>query len=306
MEQFLVGRLSMEKVDSLSVRFSNGIKNVLLHPSRLSQLQVDREKKIVQIDTISNIPVIRSSTFNWGKEKVKYLEEFIDYGKNLKDKPLFIWNIAGNWGGDANFPYRFITNFNDICQDQSYGLVLHSPAVNQCYWPGKNSWIEWPEIYIKALNDDNFPLDSIPVGKREKIRKIRKNKKVMVTNPTKYWEIRMKPEQKYGNYKGEAIILVNNETGSAANDAIAASKSIPNSVIIGENTAPSYSIGNMKWYQLKNTLIVLWIPGNLGIHQDNKMEKGFFPDYWLDSNKPIDEIIEWINNPGKYQFSYKN
>ena len=305
-EQFLIGTLSIVSIDTLSVKFSDGKKILSLHPSKLSNFPVDRDQKIVNIDTVSNIPVIRSSTFNWSKENVKYLESFIDYGKNLKDKPIFIWNLAGNWGGDANFPYRFIENFNNICQNESYELVLHSPAVNQCYWSGKNSWIEWPEIYKKALNDDNIPLDSIPTGKREKIRKIREDKKVMVSNPIKYWEIRMKPEKKYGNYKGKTIILVNNETGSAANDAVAASKSIPNGIIIGENTAPSYSIGNIKWYQLKNTLIVLWLPGNLGIHPDNKMEKGFFPDFWLDSNKPIDEIINWLNNPDSYQFKYLN
>lgn len=305
-EQFLLGTLSIEKVDTLSLKFNNRKNTIKLHPSRLSNIEVDREKVVVKIDTINNIPIVRSSSFNWGKDKVQFLEKFVSYGKELKDKPLFIWNLTGNWGGDANFPYRFIRNFNTICQDQSYGLVLHSPAVNQCYWTGKNDWLQWPDIYKKALNDDSFPLDSIPEGKREKIRLIREDKKIMINKPIKYWEIRMKPEKKYGDYNGKAIILVNNQTGSASNDAIAGSKSIPNTMLIGENTAPSYSIGNMKFYQLKNTRIVLWIPGNLGIHEDNKMEKGFFPDYWLDSNVPIDEIMNWINNPNEYQFTYSN
>lgn len=132
----------MEKIDTISVKFNNQNKTIRLHPSRLSNIEVDRDKFIVEIDTINNIPVIRSSSFNWGKEKVKYLEKFIYYGKELKDSPLFVWNLTGNWGGDANFPFRFIRNFNGICQNRSYALVLHPPAVNQSYWKGKNDWLE--------------------------------------------------------------------------------------------------------------------------------------------------------------------
>jgi len=213
-EQFLLGTLSMEKVETLSLQFNNHNKTIQLHPSRLSNVEVDRENIIVEIDTIHSIPIVRSSTFNWGKENVKYLDKFVNYGKELKDKPFFIWNLTGNRGGDASFPNRFIRNFNDICQHQSYGLVLHSPAVNQCYWKGKNDWLLWPDFYKKALNDDSFPLDSIPEGKREKIRLIREDKKRMIDKPIKYWEIRMKPDKKYGNYNGKAIILINNQTGS--------------------------------------------------------------------------------------------
>ena len=40
------------------------------------------------------------------------------------------------------------------------------------------------------------------------------------------------------------------------------------------------------------------------INPSNHMEKGFLPDYWLDSDKPIEEVRKWLTNPDTYQFNY--
>lgn len=313
-EQFLIAVLSDSAIENINLSFDSETKNIRLHPSRLTDIDIDRWDIIVQIDTLQSIPVVRSSNFSpqvsmtdfsWSYQKSLILNSFVDYGKELKDKPVFIWNIMGNWGGDDQYPTNFIKNFNDISEESAYYLTLHSPAVNQCYWPNKNGWITGSKTYMKALNDDSFPLDSISSERqRERVRKIRIEKQHVKTNPVKYWDVTLKPEDKKGNYKGLAILLVNNITGSAANNAIGASKCIPNSIIIGENTASSYAIGNMKWYKLENSNIVIWLPGLLIFHPDNKMEKGFFPDYWIDSDHPEEEIIRWIKNPDNYQFSY--
>jgi hypothetical protein len=159
---------------------------------------------------------------------------------------------------------------------------------------------------MRALNNDMIPLDSIPINKRKKIEKIRIEKQTIISNPKKYWEIATKPEKRYGSYNGKAIILMNSRTASAGNNAVAISKTIPHSIIIGSNSSSSFAIGNKKDYCLKNSLIRLELPGTLTIHPDNKFEKGFIPDYWLDSGQPVKEVIEWISNPDTYQFKYGN
>jgi hypothetical protein len=306
-EQYLIGKLSTEKIDTLTINFNTGNILLNLHVSGIENVKVDNTDKLVQIDTIKEVPVIRTSSFIWSKGKENDLETFVNYGKSLINRPAFIWNLIANWGGDANYPYRFVGNFNGLSQIYAYVLVLHSPPSNQCYWKNKNTWLElWSESSIRALNNDNIPLDSVPVNRKGKIESIRIEKQTVKTNPRKYWEIVTKPEKLYGNYNGKAIILMSSKTASAGNNAVAISKSIPNSIIIGSNSSSSFAIGNKKNYCLKNSLIRLELPGTLTIHPDNKLEKGFLPDYWLDSEQPVQDVVDWINNPDTFQFKYKD
>jgi C-terminal processing protease CtpA/Prc len=157
---------------------------------------------------------------------------------------------------------------------------------------------------MKGLHDDHYPLDSIPLSKREKIRKIRLDKQTIRKDPVKYWEVEMPPKKEPGNYKGKAILLVNHRTNSAANNAIAYAKSIPNSVIIGENSGSAYTFANVKYYALQHSRIKLWLPSVLILNPDNLMEKGFEPDYWLDSAQPSEEVRKWLSSPDSYQFRY--
>jgi len=305
-EQYLIGKLSTEKIDTLNLKFNKEKILLNLHVSRIENIKVDNRDKIVQIDTIGDIPVLRTSSFIWSKDKGKDLESFVEYGKNIKDKPVFVWNLIRNWGGSEKFPYNFVNHFNGISQVNAYVLVLHSPPSNQCYWVNKNSWLQmWPVPCMKALNDDNYPLDSVPENRREKIKSIRIEKQNIKINPKRYWEITTKPEKQNGDYKGKAIILMSSKTASAGNNAVAIAKTIPNNIIVGSNSSSSYAIGNKKNYCLKNSLIRLELSGTLTIHPDNKLEKGFLPDYWLDSEQPVKEIIDWTSNP-EYQFKYKN
>lgn len=304
-EQYLIGQLSIEKIDTLNVRFNVGMVALNLHSSRIENVKVDHNDKVVQIDTINKIPVIRSSSFIWSKKKEQDFKLFVEYGKKIESEPIFIWNLIYNWGGSEYFPYSFVKNFNSTSNPNAYVLVQHSPPSNQCYWCNKNSWLEmWDEASMKALNDDNYPIDSVPSNRQNKIRKIRIEKQSVKTSPSKYWEIKTRPENQMGVYKGTAIILMSNRTASAGNNAVAISKTIPQNILIGSNTSSSYAIGNVKNYCLKNSLIRFGLPGTLTIHPDNKLEKGFLPDYWLDSEKPVKEVIDWIKNPDTYQFKY--
>jgi hypothetical protein len=305
-QQYLIGKLSTEQIDTLAIRFNNGTVQLLTHKSRMGNIWFDETNKFhidyknqkPQIDIIDDIPVIITKSFG-----CQGLDKFIEYGKSLRDKPVFVWSLIDNTGGDGYVPQEFIKNFNNFVQDEIYLCILHSPVINKSYWK-KNDWLWWPESSKIALNDDSYPLDSIPENRREKIKNIRIEKQTVKTNPRKCWEIIPRPEKKLGTYKGKAIILTNCYTNSAGNNAISSSKSIPNSIVIGENTAPGYAFGNGRLFCLKNSLIKLDMPGVLTIHSDNKLEKGFFPDYWLDSKEPIKEAINWINNPDTYQFRY--
>ena len=157
---------------------------------------------------------------------------------------------------------------------------------------------------MRGLKDDSFPLDSIPVSKREKIRRIRQDKKIVQSRPEKLWEVELPKKAAKGSYNGKLIVLVNHLTNSAANNAVAMAKNVKNALIIGENTGSAYTFANVKYYALAHSKIKLWLPSVLLLNPDNKMENGFEPDFWIDTSEPVDEVKKWLANPSSYQFSY--
>jgi hypothetical protein len=118
--------------------------------------------------------------------------------------------------------------------------------------------------------------------------------------------VRDNPEQKFGDYKGKLVVLSNFRNGSAGNNALAMSKSVPNSVIVGENSNMTYAFANTRNFSLKHSRIKLRLPGRLIIHPENSLERGFLPDFWLDSETPVKEVAEWLLDPDGYQFKYQD
>jgi hypothetical protein len=67
-EQYLIGKLSAEKTDSLHIKFSTGNYPLCLHVSKIEKVKVDERDKIFECDTIREVPVIRISSFIWSKD----------------------------------------------------------------------------------------------------------------------------------------------------------------------------------------------------------------------------------------------
>lgn len=301
--QYLVGRQSSVPIEKMKVAFDSGITELTLHPSKIGDLRFSNMKSLFEIDTAATTPAIRSSSFSYSNDQ-QALNNFINSGKSLAKKQSFIWNIIDNRGGDGYFPSSFIKSFNSTSYENVTTLTLYSPVINQCYWHGRNSWIHWDPLSMKGLKDDSFPLDSIPLNKREKIRRMRQDKKTVQQHPEKLWEVEPAKAPIKGTYEGRVVVLVNHLTNSAANNAVAMAKNIKNAVIVGENTGSAYTFANVKYYALEHSKIKLWLPSVLLLNPNNKMENGFEPDFWLDSSDPVTEVRKWLTNPSSYQFSY--
>lgn len=301
--QYLVGQQSVVPIEKMKVSFNSGSTVLTLHPSKMGDIRFADAESLYEMDTAAAIPVIRSSSFSHSQNQ-KSLTDFINSGKLLSQKKAFIWNIIDNRGGDGYFPTAFIQAFNGTSYENVTTLTLYSPVINQCYWPGRNSWIHWDALSMKGLKDELFPLDSIPAGKREKIRRMRQDKKTVQNHPEKLWEVEPAKAAVKGTYEGKVIVLVNHLTNSAANNAVAMAKNLKNALIVGENTGSAYTFANVKYYALEHSRIKLWLPSVLLLNPDNRMEKGFEPDYWLDTADPVSEVRRWLASPSSYQFSY--
>ncbi len=296
-EQYLIGILAYENPKLLKLSFKSGICDLPLHQCKIGEVINTPNTPAFQIDRIRNIPILKIWKFS-GRKYAGQIEEFVEYGKKLRNEDLFILNLIGNTGGDSEWGNKFIINLNDAVIDKSYVLKLHSPAICQSVLKDmSNSW------YTK----DGLVTDSCPPHTKLFFDKMNSEHTIQKENPLRYWEIENRniKQHEMGTYKGKVIILSNHYNASAGETTLARIKSsVPNSILIGENSRGAFVFSSKMSYCLKNSLIKLQLTKYIEIHPDCHGDKGFLPDYWLDSNDPIKEVVNWINNPETYQFTY--
>lgn len=106
-------------------------------------------------------------------------------------------------------------------------------------------------------------------------------------------------EREKGTYNGTLYFLMNSDTASSGETSILYSKSLRNSIFIGENSMGCNTFGNIASYQLTNSNIIMRVPNmiNLCKNPDDCIEgKGFSPDYWVDNTDVQSEVIRWLRN----------
>jgi vacuolar-type H+-ATPase subunit E/Vma4 len=300
-EQYLVGVLSASRVDTLSVAFKNTPQQVRLHPCRIGDVNYGGRQP-VESREVQAIPVVRVSSFLGRFDGP--LRAFAESGKSFKERNVVVWDVLSNDGGDASYARRFVENLNGQAVGFQYLLTLHSPAIAQAYLPGKNLWLKdfMPAEWLRADVD----LQSLPPEVREIRKAAEREAEEMKQNPRMYWEIISAPSVAEGRFKGKLVVLSNHRVGSSANNALALAKSVPGCVVVGGNSSSGFTFAEVVTYCLKHTAIKLRLPRKITIHPDFDNEKGFLPDYWLDSTNPVEEVVRWLTNPESYQFSYGN
>ena len=304
-EQYLIGLLEYGNPGLLKLQFKSGIYDLPLHQCRIGQIYDKTSDPALFVDSLEGIPVIRIRKFS-GEKYIEEIKQFVDYGTKLRNKDLFILNLINNSGGNSEWGNKFITNLNDVVIDKGYVYRLYSPAICQAFIPNKNNWsLEF--MPATWYTDNGYLTDSCPSETKLFFDEMSKLNSLLIEKPQRYWEIENRNinQNKIGTYKGKVIVLSNHYNVSAGETTLAKIKSsIPNSIIIGENSCGAFVFSSKNSYCLKNSLIKLQLTKWLEIHPDCHGDKGFFPDYWLDSKDPVNEILDWINNPDTYQFRY--
>jgi len=297
-KHYLVGSLSYYNIDILDIRFNGEIYNIHLHPCRISIAK--NSDKVFETTKKDSITYVRVTNF---EDKYRnQLKKFVNSGKKLKNRELIVYNLINNDGGNAIYPRFFTENLNTNAKGFEYMATLHSPAINQAYMPGKNTWLS-DNIPIEWLNGDVDP-DKLPPEIAQTGQDIRNENTMFKQTPSVFWEIIENKVPETGTFSGRFITIINSRVGSSANNATAFTKSIPNSILIGENTSGGYTFGEIVYYNLKHSRLKLKLPIKIITHKDFSYDRGFLPDYWLDSDEPELEITKWINNPDTYMFNY--
>lgn len=94
-------------------------------------------------------------------------------------------------------------------------------------------------------------------------------------------------------YEGNLIVLTDYHCASSAEETVNFTKSIKNTVRVGTNTLGCNCFTNLYVAFLPKTHMAMYLP-NTAILDMFEEGKGFEPDYWIDSDNPVNEITEWL------------
>lgn len=283
---YLIGTLSYHNIFSRQLSFNNKIITIPFHKTRLMYAKFD-DSKPFYIERENDIPIVR--VFSFSNNDYSYMKEFVNAGIALKSEKQIILNLSYNGGGSSVFPQDFIKNLNDISIWELSWAYLTSPAIIQYF----------------ATYDLNSKAARSPVFRNTIIMNSKKLQEYLKA-PMKNWEFgRHYRSQSYGSYKGTLIILTNRGVLSAGESTIGYSKSVKNRIVIGENTGGVAQFSDVQNYYLPNSKIRIILPRQIFLIPDFEECVGFLPDLWLDSRNPVNEIINWLDDPESYQFKFE-
>jgi hypothetical protein len=284
---YLIGLLSYTPVTSQQVSFNNKPVTIPFYESRLNFARFN-DTAPFYIERKNNIPVVRVSSF--ANEIFPVMKEFMKSGSQLKNENQIIVNLMNNGGGASLFPQTFIQNINGTASWESYWANLKSPSIVEYY-----ARYDLNSITAASPNFRNLILSS------------RKELAACNNSPSKTWEFSSTSDENLpGTYEGRMIILANRYVLSGGEAFVGASQSIRNRIVVGENTGGCGMFSSTCGYYLPNSKFIANLPHHFILIPDFEECVGFFPDYWLNSTDPINEIIDWLSDPDNYQFTYSD
>lgn len=119
---------------------------------------------------------------------------------------------------------------------------------------------------------------------------------------TKDWVVHNKNniELEKATFNGKLIVLTDYYCASSAEETINFTKSLKNVIRVGTNTNGCNCFTNLWVCVLPKTYMAMFLP-NVTILDMFEEGKGFEPDYWLDTTKPLEEIKNWLKSDDIYK-----
>jgi hypothetical protein len=282
---YLVGIFTFDIITSRDLSFNGKKVHVPFHGSRLKYAKY-KDPSPYYIKRENNIPIVRVTSF--ADQLYPEMKKFMSAANELRNENTIIINLFYNGGGSSAFPQGFIRNLNGTVQWETQWAILKSPAIT--------------EYYAK------FNLSSMPDISPDYKNLILSHKKIYEDyrrKPVKQWEFDATHHQNIsGSYKGRLIVLTNRRVLSAGECMVGVSRSVNNSLIVGENTGGSAQFSSTCGYYLPHSKFIANIPRQFILVPGLEECVGYLPDYWLDTHKPVKELLKWLDEPDNYQFKY--
>ncbi len=286
-KHYFIGVFSFGTVNSHKFEFDLQEIAIPLHKSRLMFARFD-DPKPFYIDRLNKISVLRITSF--ADALYPQMQEFMEAGKILRDEETIIVNLFNNGGGSSVFPQTFIRNLNGSVQWETHWAELTSPAIT---------------AYYAAYDLDDEP--DVSPALRDLVARYSRKAVDYKRTPHKSWDFSRTDKRKIlGEYRGKLILLTNRRVLSAGENMVGSSRSVPDQITIGENTGGSAQFSSTCDYFLPHSKLILILPRQLIFIPGLEECVGYLPDYWLDTNDPVGEVLSWLSDPQGYQFRYRN
>lgn len=105
-----------------------------------------------------------------------------------------------------------------------------------------------------------------------------------------------KPDMTKSEYNGRLFVLQNKVVASSGEAAIMYARNVKNVCFVGSATAGCGQFGDNVTYELDNSKLRFRM-GYKVFNMDGFDEgKGLLPDYWLDSENPVEDVIEYTKS----------
>ncbi len=95
-------------------------------------------------------------------------------------------------------------------------------------------------------------------------------------------------------YEGTLFVLQNKQVASSGESAIMYGRSVKKRIFVGSASMGCGQFGDVLTYKLPNSELFFAMGYKVFNMEGFEEGKGFFPDYWLDSNDPVKDVVEYI------------
>jgi len=271
-EHSLVGVLSDAYVPQQPLSFNGKEIRVPLHASRLSQATKPRD--ICTLTQCDGVDVLNMQRFPPSPMTGERVEPYIDMARSLKDRSVFILDVRSNPGGSSQYSQAFFQTLNRVAHWRKSSAVLRSPVTGS-----SGGWAKGLSNLWSGLGGEK--------------------------RYTRTWDMYAGLEaQQMGDYPGRVIVLMDRHVASSGEAAVAYSKSVRDSLRVGENTGGIGTFGEVRRYYLPHSGIRVNLPCKLFVCEELLEGRGYLPDIWLDTSQPIEEIVRWLNDPQGYRVAF--
>ena len=294
---YLIGRIGAEEIQ-LSLGFKELAGNQVNVP--VSMWQSETGSSGNWIKTAGNQAYIRYQSMADSTESQKaWLKEFIDFGKTAQGMDSIVLDVRGNGGGSDGYHLMFylaLTGQPGSLKSQGDGSdiattkMIFSPIVLQAM----NSKLGINEAALMTIKHE-LGLNGL--------KRLEELKSDLASNPRRlFWtfdtpEIEAQySEIKPGNFKGRLIIITDKQAASSGELLPFFFSWLPNTIVIGENTAGHLNNKMPMNYFLPHSRLVVWVPmmkcrmSKLDPNYINA-GSGISPDYWIGTDSQLIETL---------------
>ena len=96
-------------------------------------------------------------------------------------------------------------------------------------------------------------------------------------------------------YTGQLFVLQNKAVASSGESALYYARSVKNAIFVGSASMGCGQFGDIGVYHLPNTGLVFQMGYKVFNNERFEEGKGLFPDYWLDSEDPLGDMVSYIH-----------